>query len=568
MVTNERQAGMKHSLYGTVFAGIAAACLIAAFPSKLYAQAEHVPATHSVYEYLDRLHVRGLIQGYSRADLPMELRRVRDYLTQARAAVGELSVAEASLLARYEDELLAGMHDDRPLRSIALADTDELLPSLFPDSSTWFLAWRSDDGASTMFMEILASLERRSLFGGGERSAVTLGQIGGRVRGTLSGFVGYTLTATNGIAAGDRSLALSDPQLRNNFNFGLLEKEYFDLTEAVLSLSWAWGAASFGKETRYSGIGRSNRALLSDNAAPFDAIRLDARLGLLRFSFLHGSLLSEFSRQPDGKPWYDAKYLAIHRAEADLFDFIRLGVFEAVIYSGRAPDLSYLNPINFYKSAEHAGGDRDNPMLGFEVTTLAFPGVQLYGTWLIDDVDFSRLGESWWGNKFILQGGLMTTALLPNTDVTVEYSRIDPYVYTHFFLGNQYTHNTASLGFELPPNSDEVYLGLTWWAGARLRFGASMQLRRHGMNEVDEEGTLLVNHGGDIYQTLRYGVDSDIAPFLAGIRNDSVLLTATMTYEPWRDIYLKGLYRYRSRTTQDQITSSDHYISVLLDLYL
>jgi hypothetical protein len=534
----------------------------------LHAQAEHVPATHPVYLFLNRQHVLGNVRGYSRAYLPMELKRVRDFLRQLRHRIDELSHTERDLLSRFEDEFFAGAADAPPPRSIAQASIPGMMSSVFSDSTTHFFAWRSASGESTMFMEVLASLEYRTLLSDQGNSNVTLGQIGGRFRGTLGGLLGYSLTATNGMASGNRSLALSDPQLRRNFNFAALDKEYFDLTEAVLSMSWDWGSASVGKETRFSGTGRSNQVLLSANAAPIDAVQLDARFGAVRFSFLHGALLSEFTRLPDGKPYYDAKYVSMHRVEADLFELLRLGVFEAVVYSGREMDLAYLNPINFYKSAEHAGGDRDNPMLGLELSTLGIGGLELYGSWLIDDVDFSLLGKSWWGNKFILQAGATASSLLPDCDITVEYSRIDPYVYTHRFMGNQYAHDRAALGFELPPNSDEVYVGVDYWAGAALRLGAALQLRRHGANETDAEGNIVVNHGGDIYESMIDGRDSDIAPFLAGMRDNSTLLTLMVVWEPWRDMFLKGTYRFRDRDSQVMGRRSDQYLSLLLDVRL
>lgn len=535
---------------------------------RLHAQAEHVPATHPVYQFLNRQHVQGNVEGYSRAWLPMELKQVRMFLRELRKRGDLLSDAERRILARYEDEFFAGAMDGPPPRSIAQASIPGMAAAVFSNSTTHFYAWRSASGESTMFMELLASLEYRTMLSDQGNSNVTLGQIGGRFRGTLGGLLGYSLTATNGMASGNRSLALSDPQLRKNFNFGALDKEYFDLTEAVLSMSWDWGSASLGKETRFSGTGRSNQLLLSSNAAPFDAVQLQARYGAVRFSFLHGALLSEFTRLPEGKPYYDAKYVSMHRLEADLLNMLRLGVFEAVIYAGREMDLAYLNPVNFYKSAEHAGGDRDNPMLGFELSTLGIDGMELYGSWLIDDVDFSLLGKSWWGNKFILQAGATASSLLPDCDITVEYSRIDPYVYTHRYMGNQYTHDRSALGFELPPNSDEWYVGVDYWAGAALHLGAALQLRRHGANEVDAEGAIVVNHGGDIYQSMIDGRDSDIAPFLAGVRDNSTLLTLTGMWEPWRDIFLKGTYRFRDRDSDVSGKRSDHFLSLLLDLRL
>ncbi len=541
--------------------------LCAALPMIARGQAEHVEIGHPVYDFLNRLQVRQVVEGFSRTVLPLERKQVTQYLRDAAARSELLSEGERAVLARYTDEFVA--EADGTQRAVVLLGTDfpGSLGEVFGEEEKFLYRWQSADRSSTLYLDLLASLEYRTLLAEQGNANVTLGQIGGRFRGTLGGLVGYTLTATNGTAMGNRSLAMNDPQLRRNFNYAALDKEFFDLTEAVLSITWDWGSASFGKEKRLWGTGRSQWLLLSGNAQPFDALRIDAAYGDVRFSFLHGSVLSEVEMLEGGRPYYDAKYVAMHRVEADVFDALRFGVFESVVYSGREVDLAYLNPVNFYKSAEHAGGDRDNPMLGFELSTLGLRNLELYGSWLIDDVDFSRLGDSWWGNKFIFQAGAIST-VLPNTDITAEYTRINPYVYTHRLRGNQYTHNGEALGVELAPNSEEYMLDVTHWCGARLRLGARAQYIRHGRNVRAADGTLLVNNGAEIYESRDYERDREIALFLAGPRDETLLATLSLRYEPWRNMALHARYRFRTRESEIDGKLTDHFLSAMLELAL
>jgi hypothetical protein len=355
---------------------------------------------------------------------------------------------------------------------------------------------------------------------------------------------------------------MNDQQLRRNFNFADLDKSFFDFSEAYVSATWSWGSASLGKEKRIMGNGISNQVLLSTNAQPFDAVQLSAHVGAVRFLFLHGFLLSEKQMLPEGRPYFDSKYVAMHRAEADILNAIRFGVFESVVYSQREVDPSYLNPVNFYKSAEHAGGDRDNPMLGFDLATLRIPGWQAYGTWLMDDVDFSRLGSGWWGNKFIWQGGVLNSSLLANTDIAVEYTRIEPYVYTHRFAGNQYTHNGDALGLEIPPNSDEWYGSVRHWISDGLWMQLEYHHRRHGRNELGADGSILVNHGADISESLDYLRDSETSPFLDGPLDTSDMLTFTLRWEPWRNLILAGQYRFRDLRSATDGDRTDHYMGM------
>ena len=514
---------------------------------------------HPVYAFLNRMQLRGLLPGYSRAMLPLERKQVTAMLRGLGEKTAELSGAERSLAGRFADEFVAEADGTQDAAALFQTPLPDLIDATFSDREKFLYRWRSEDGESFFAAEFLGSLEYRTLTDGDAASNVTLAQLGGRFRGTLGGTVGFGLRATNGTAVGTRSLALSDHELRRNFNFAGLDKDFYDFSEAYVSATWNWGSAAIGREKRMIGSGISNQMLLSTNAQPFDAVTLTAHAGAFRFLFLHGFLLSELEIHEQGRPYYDSKYVAMHRAEADIAGAVRFGVFESVVYSQRELDFGYLIPVNFYKSAEHAGGDRDNPMLGFDLATLFLPGTQLYGSWLIDDVDFSRLGDEWWGNKFLWQGGVMNATLLPNTDIALEYTRIDPYVYTHRLDGNQYTHNHDALGVELAPNSDELYASLRHWVGARLWLQLEWHHRRHGRNEVDAEGNILVNHGGDIYVTRDYDRDSEIAPFLAGPRDDSDILTLSARWEPWRNIVFRGVYRFRDLRSAVDGDRRDHF---------
>lgn len=525
----------------------------------VWAQAEHVEVGHPVYPFLNRLQLRGLLPDYSRAMLPLERKQVTDLVRRLADRGTELSAAERELVARFADEFVAEADGRQDAVALFQTPLGELLPRSFSDREKYLYRWRSEDGASAFAAEFLASLEYRARTDGDAASNVTLAQLGGRFRGTMGGTVGFGLRATNGTAVGSRALALSDHELRRNFNFADLDKDFFDFSEAYVTATWSWGSAALGREKRIIGSGISNQVLLGTNAQPFDAVSLAARAGAFRFLFLHGSLLSQLEMREQGRPHYDSKYVAIHRAEADIAGAVRFGVYESVVYSQREMDLGYLLPVNFYKSAEHAGGDRDNPMLGFDLATLFIPGTQLYGSWLIDDVDFSRIGDAFWGNKFIWQGGAMNASLLPNTDVTLEYTRIDPYVYSHRLDGNQYAHDGDALGVELAPNSDELYAALRHWVGATLWLQLEWHHRRHGRNVLDAAGNIIVNNGADIAHSRDYERDSEFAPFLSGPRDNSDILTFSLHWEPWRNFFFRGLYRFRDMRSELDGNVRDHF---------
>jgi hypothetical protein len=535
--------------------------------SRLFGQAEHVPITNPIYDFLDRMQIRGLLPDFSRAAIPLDRGDIVGFLRALDAARSRLSATELSLLGRYADEFVAEA-DGTQERTMLFAGHESIARrarNLFSEKEKFLYAWASPDRSTTFFMEFLGTAEYRGMIMQNASENVWLGQVGGRFRGTIASNFGYGLQATNGTSLGNLDLARADRVLRQNSNFGDWKNDFFDFTEAYVSARWNWGSASLGKEKTLIGSAAGNKTIVSTNSPAFDAFRLNIHAGNIRFLFLHGFLLADKDTIEDFRPFYEPKYLVVHRLEADLFDALRFGVFETVIYSQRQVDFGYLSPVNFYKSAEHASGDRDNPMLGIDLQTLSIPGSQLYGSWTIDDVTFSKWGNGWWGNKFIWQGGATNHSLIPNGMLGVEYTRIEPYTYTHIFPNNDYTNKGASIGAELAPNSDEWLLQYRQWIGDRVSFALSCQHRRHGANEYDSAGALVHNHGGDFLPRFRAPRDDFKAPFLGGASETQDIVTAGIRYEPLRNYVLDLTYRFR-RLSDRTATRSDHFLSLLLDI--
>jgi hypothetical protein len=171
-----------------------------------------------------------------------------------------------------------------------------------------------------------------------------------------------------------------------------------------------------------------------------------------------------------------------------------------------------------------------------------FPTANLkaYGSWLIDDIDFNQLGTGWWGNLFGWQAGTIWTnvAGVHDVDAILEYTRLEPYVYSNRVAGNAYTHSNVSLGHHLPPNADEWALELRLRPSSQVRLGLGYQRQRHGMNVVEGD-SVIRNVGGSVFQGHR-PEDSPTAVFLDGIRETGDIFRARVDYEPITNIFLLG----------------------------
>ncbi len=515
------------------------------------AQVEHVPITHPVYEFLDRLGVEGLLPAQSSSMLPLDRGEVASLL--------QFTAASRSLLGRVDvvtlDKYLRGFAPDagtRPEEDMVIvgdhASLSGFLDGLASQKQKYLVA--IVDSMAIVYGELLGSIEYRSMHGDtyGDVDA-TLKTIGGRFRGTIAGRVGFLLQSTNGVLSGNRTYALSDPHLATNEKLNALTSPNFDETEAYVRLSFGWAAVQFGREFSTIGVGYGDRLLLSDNAPAFDALGIDVHYKAFRFKFLHGALLRDPVLFPGllvKESDLATKYLALHRFQFTLFDRVNIAASEMVIYQRLSPEFAYLNPVNFFKSAEHSLRDRDNALLAFDVEYFAAPGYKVYGSWLIDDIDFSRIGTGWWGNEFGWQGGayLADVAGLPALDALVEYTRIEPYVYSNRIAGNDYSHSGVGLGHQLLPNSDEILGQLRLRFSEKLRTRLHFAYQRHGQNVMAGD-SVLRNVGGSVTQGHREG-DSESARFLDGERIITYRAGLRVDFEPITDLFLAGVAEWTS----------------------
>lgn len=277
------------------------------------------------------------------------------------------------------------------------------------------------------------------------------------------------------------------------------DETYYDATEAYVNWGIDWLNVTFGKDKVSWGPGRRTNLLLSDNAPSFDQLRVKIDVTRsARFTYLVGKLhptpgLTGGVLYETDDGWQrvvlEPKWLAAHRIEYSVTDWLLLSVSEAVIWGERGLDVSYLNPLYFLYSAQHDGGDRDNvAMSGDFIMRIGNDGI-FYGALLIDDMKISRLGQGDPGNKFGILSGVFASGIgHKSIDAGLEYIRLEPFVYSHFFPINRFTNWNSSLGADLRPNSDRLELSLRWNPTFDLSFKLSPSFNRHGSlgGELDE----------------------------------------------------------------------------------
>ncbi len=505
--------------------------------SIISAQIGYVEVGNPIYNYLDRMQSLHIIEDYNSFEIPKTRKEITNRLREIQSAKDRLNRIDAETLTDYLIEY-----------DFDLSYSTEYYYSLFDDTTDAplfnqkekFLYYFTDSSKFNTFINFVGSGEY--LYSNDKANSInrnaSLFTFGGEIRGTISNNFGYYARATNGLQYGDTELASFKSNLRYNYKFNsdYDSSKFFDETIGYLSAEFDYIKFKIGRDRVNIGYGLMKTIM--DNYFPqMDYLSMQFNYSIFNYSFLHGKLFGNSSIKQNpisgGQRVISDKYIVYHRLGLNFSKHLQLGVGETIIYANRNIDLSYLNPFNFYKSAEHANQDRDNSMLFFDFKNNSIKGLTIFGTLLIDDIDFSKIGTDWYGNKFVYDFGIiyeLFPELFPLT-IGVQYLRIDPYVYAHRFEDNNYTSMDIGVGPNIQPNSGAHFFNIKYKPHYRVELEISYQFVNHGANEVDSTGNVKVNYGGDILVGHRK-FDSDDVVFLEGIKERTDHFTFTAKYEP------------------------------------
>jgi hypothetical protein len=285
---------------------------------------------------------------------------------------------------------------------------------------------------------------------------------------------------------------------------------------------------------------------MSDNPPAFDALMIGARLPGIEYKFMHSSLLSlpqtYYGWETGPNVSFVPKYMVNHRLSIRP-EWGEVSFWENIIYTDRFYDLGYLNPLSFLKSVEHSLRDRDNSGMGLDATIRIVDGFQLKGTYFLDDIIFSKIGDGFWGNKSAWNLGFMWSPDM-SFDLGAEYSRVEPFTFSHFNVQNSMTNDGYIVSSYLQPNSDRWTLFGNYWWGSRYPLEFALSYQRHGNNIYDDEGKLVKNVGGSALQTHSSGDPTEGYIFLDGDTEFVTSMDIKTGYELVRGFNFQLHYRY------------------------
>ena len=537
----------------------AALIVLATAPQILFAQAENVPAANPVYSFLKRMEVRGIIERYHDAILPLSRREIAEFLKTIDQSRDKLTEAERGWVSRYLTEFqYDATGSTEGVNSLISSPVEEMTSGFdrfFANTGKYLYAYR--DTNITFFVNGLLTLDARGITGdalGSTHSEYIQG--GGRIRGTIYQHLGYYMQGTNAQFWGSRELLQMDPAISQTATIYLTDAQNFDMAEGHLRYDGGIVSAEVGMERVLWGNGYDQKMVMSENVRPFPFIRADFQYKSIKYTFMHAWLLgkprpwNDYTLPDSGAvmkgPYIADKYIAAHRLEFSFPRLFDVGFQEMIVYSNRSVDFAYMVPFMLLESAQRARGDRDNGLWSFDIQTHFIRGLELSGTILFDDLHLADFFSDKYYNKNAYQLGFFLTdpLLFHNTNLTVEWTRVNPFVYSHdYSIEDIYTSYGEPLGTRIAPNSESWFIRGDVLPSRTLTLSLRFFSERHGDNIYDASGNLITNVGGDINQGHRPNDPLEV-PFLSGNMVKTQQIQFLVTYEVAYQLWLDGWLQY------------------------
>jgi hypothetical protein len=321
-------------------------------------------------------------------------------------------------------------------------------------------------------------------------------------------------------------------------------------SKGIIATDWTWGSFAIGKEFMEWGYAENGLIVLSQKAPSFPFIRLDIYpVDWLGFNYFHAWLSSDVVDSTDiyytetgtERISFRKKFIASHTLFIRPTKGLKLSIGESIVYSDEL-EIMYLIPVMFFRLADHYLSRQKNNA-GNNAQFFAaissrdhIKNTHLYGSFFIDEITLSGLFDSFkQRNQFGFTLGASVVDLpLDNLTLTLEYSKIYPFVYDHFIQTTTYESASYILGHWMGNNDDQVYGSIKYRFLRGLE--ASMwarYIRKGEAGKVDDQ------------------YEQPQPPFLFGLRTNYTYLGAMVKYEFIHELFVRIRYQYM-KTSQQQ----------------
>ncbi|MFY7900154.1 MAG: hypothetical protein ACOVNY_08215 [Chitinophagaceae bacterium] len=299
-------------------------------------------------------------------------------------------------------------------------------------------------------------------------------------------------------------------------------------------------------------IGNGYRSLiLSDFSNNFLFFKINTRLWKFNYHLLYAQLVRTHRRTTDYlRP---QKYMAYHQLDIQATKWLQIGLYENIMF-GRSNgfDLSYLNPVIFYRAAEIQNGSPDKVTIGLNIKANVMKKTQLYGQFVLNEFLLSAITNYSSGshvNKQALQVGGKSIDVfgIKNLDVQAEMNIIRPFVYSHWDTAGSFTHYNQPLAHPLGANLRE-YIGiLRYQPIPKLQLQAKVIAYKQGLDSAGR------NFGSSPFRLYTDRPRNEGFFIGSGIPVNTLIASFTATYELLPNLFLDANTTIRNYKKQGAV---------------
>ena len=508
------------------------------------AQSVYLHPSHEVYDFFKRMEGKHTLTDYRDAVKPITRQDVARYLMVVDEHADQLTAVESEQLRFYKQEFYLELKQLNYEK-----DLPEERWHLFP--------YRSAPGRFNVDLVGGYSVQANAA-----KTNTKIRSNGLFAYGYAGDFLGMYLYFRDNQESGTyhdprKDLTPIQGQIVSKSQEGAIQ---YDLADAQMNFDIAFLKVSLEKMPNVWGAGYRGTLILSDKPPSYPQIKLRARLGKdVDFTFMHSWLSSDVvdsvnSYYAVGVPKtlgyrtiYRQKYLAAQMLEASVANGVDIAVGESEVYGGRNPELLYLIPGMFYFAAEHYTGDEDNKQLFGSVDINALRNYNFYMTLFLDEFSVSEftLTDRQRNQLGFTLGARSYDLIYPNTDILVEYTRINPWVYNHKFPDATYQSHLYDLGHWIGQNADNLYLEANYRPFRNLRLGVQFESMRKGAMDSTK---------------FQYQLPTPTFLYAPMIKTQSFGLTAR--YEPVRDLFFDFHFLFARYTQQPDVRGKFQYARI------
>lgn len=430
-----------------------------------FAQVVFEPANSSVYDLLNHLSVRGIIEFHDELK-PFSRLELASKIIEAEKCHDKLTTLDHEEIEYYKKEFAPELS---LLGAVQLNQTSQFFNL---DNITGFRFFLFKDENFSLNLDPILALGVKNRFSELQYHRWNGLQFYGYYKNNW-GFNFYFRDNEERGTKIDRTRSFSSEPGFNISQSSLKTVQYVDV-QGLVSYSWYNGNISIGKQHIEWGSGVSGKLILSDKAPAFPFVKLEfTPVNWIKFVYFHGWLHSTLIDSAtirktlvDDRDSYSQreKYIAAHIVSIYPLKNLSISLGESMIYSDKI-EFAYFIPVLFFRAVDHyidrdSSNTGDNAQLFFNaVYKNAEMKTKFYTTIFIDELSITKFLE---GSNLsaigMTLGVNIINPIIENSELNIEYTRLNPFVYMNSNDAQLFTSHNYQLGHWIGSNADQFYI--------------------------------------------------------------------------------------------------------------